>query len=302
MYLKEYGFCHTPFQGEIIMKKAVSLLLAVLLLLCCSCGKKEKNIIRTADMLSISTEEKSFLGCKSRYEAVVSAMKAKITVLENAHNTVIMSENKEEYFLDENYILTTFEPFILNTLSVTDSFTPDMTNEKAQDYFKLQSEGMDIDYSNKNDVAELMFVSESLVKTHTAEYDKRNDSMRYSYTVESGDEETVEEFIEFRQIEKNIYIIQSRYERCYIEFDKNGEIIYFCCGKLNEGEFSVDESIFSDLKDEPDRFWVLARGKASYLSIHTFENEVLTHEDQSSGPWKTIKINAVDYESAFYGK
>ena len=99
-----------------------------------------------------------------------------------------------------------------------------------------------------------------------------------------------------------IYIIQSRYERCYIEFDKNGEIIYFCCGKLNSGEFSVDESIFGNIKEKPDRFWVISRGKSEYSSIHTFENEILTHEDQSSGPWKTIKINAVDYESAFYGK
>lgn len=273
-----------------------------MLILCCSCGKKETNIIKTADMLSITNEEKSFLGCKSRYEAVVSAMKNKISVLENAHNTVIMSGNKEEYFLDENYILTTFEPFALSTFSVTEYFTPDMTNEKAQDAFKLQSEGMDINFKNKNNISELTFVSESVVKTYTAEYDKRNDSLRYSYTVESSGEEITEEFVEFRQIEKNIYIIQSRYERCYIEFDENGEIIYFCCGKLNEGEFTADESIFTDLEEEPDGFWVISRGKVSYTNIHTFENEILTHEDQSSGQWKTIKINAVDYESAFYGK
>jgi len=301
IYLKEYGFCHTPFQGEKTMKKTVSVLLAVLLLLLCSCGKKEKNIIRTADMLSITNEEKSFLGCKSRYESVVSALKAKITVLENAHNTVIMSGNKEEYFLDEDYILTAFEPFALNTFAITESFTPDMTNEKAQDTFGLQSEGMDIDYKSEDNVTELMFVSESLVETYTAEYDKKSDSLKYSYTVERGGEETTEEFIEFSQVEKNIYVIQTRYERCYIEFDKDGKILYLCCGKLNEGEFSSDESIFKT-EDKPDRFWVLSRGKASYTNIHTFENEILTHEDRSGGPWKTIKINAVDYESAFYGK
>ena len=252
-------------------------------------------------MLSITNEEKSFLGCKSRYEAVVSAMKSKITVLENAHNTVIMSGNKENYFLDENYILTSFEPFALSTFPITEYFTPDMTNEKAQDTFKLQSDGMDIDFKNGNDMSELTFVSEPVVKTYTAEYDKRTDSLRYSYSVESNGEETTEEFIEFIQIEKNIYVIQSRYERCYIEFDKNGEIIYFCCGKLNEGEFSADESIFES-EEDIDGFWVVARGKTAYTNIHTFENEILTHEDQSGGPWKTIKINAVDYESAFYGK
>lgn len=271
------------------------------MLFMCSCKKEETNKYKTADMLNITNEEKTFLGCKSRFDAVISAMSAKITTLENAHNAVIKAENKEEYFLDENYILTSFEPFVLSTISITEGFTADMTNEKAQDYYKLQSEGLDISFKGENETYELMFVSESLVKTYTAEYNKKSDSLRYFYTVESGEAEAVEEFLEFMQIKDGVYVIQSKTYRCYIEFSKNGEIDYFCCGKLNEGEFTVDESIFTSSDEVFDGFWVLSKGKPSYSNIHTFENNILTHEDCSSGPWKTIKINAEDYASAFYG-
>lgn len=283
------------------MKKYLSLFLAVIMLFLCSCKKEEPNKYKTADMLNITNEEKTFLGCKNRFDAVLSAMSAKITTLENAHNAVIRSENKEEYFLDENYILTSFEPFWLETISITEGFTPDMTNETAQEYYKLQGEGFDISFNSDNGNYELMFVSESLVKIHTAEYDQKTDSLRYSYTVESGDSETVEEFLEFVNIQKGKYVIQSKTQRCYIEFNSDDEIVYFCCGKLNTGEFTLNESIFNSPQEVYDGFWVLSDGKPSYSNIHTFENGILTHEDCSGGPWKTIKINAEDYASAFYG-
>lgn len=283
------------------MKKILSVFLATVLLFLCSCKKEPLEIHKTADMLSITNEEKNFLGCKSRLDAVISAMRTKITVLENAHNAVIKSENEKEYFLDENYILTSFEPFVLNTLSITDGFNAEMNNEKAQDYYKLQSEGFDISFRSENESYELMLVSESLVKTYIGEYNPKNDSLKYIYTIENSNTETVEEFLEFMQIEKGKYVIQSKNYRCFVEFSESGEIVYFCCGKLNGGEFSVDESIFS-YEEEFDSFWVLSRGKPSYTNIHTFENNILTHEDCSSGPWKTIKINAEDYASAFYGQ
>lgn len=253
-------------------------------------------------MLSITNEEKTFLGCKSRLDAVISAMSSKISTLENAHNAVIKAENKEEYFLDENYILTSFEPFVLSSISITDGFTDDMTNEKAQDYYKLQSGGLDIIYSADGESYELMFVSESLVKTYTAEYNQKSDSLRYIYSVESGGNETVEEFLEFVRVGDKAYVIQSKNDRCYIEFNKSGEIISFCCGRLSNDEFTLDETVYPESKEELDSFWVLSKGKPSYSGIHSYENGILTHEDCSSGPWKTIKINAEDYASAFYGQ
>ena len=281
------------------MKKIFAVLLALMLLFLCACSDKGDNRVITADMLNITNTDKDFQGCLSRFEAVLSAMSAKISILEDAHNKVISSENKNEYFLDENYILTSFEPFITETLSITEGFTADMTNQTAQDYYKLQSEGMDISFSYDGANYELTFVSETASKSYTAEYDEETDSLRYTYAVEDGDEETVEEFLEFSKTEGGAYIIQSRYSRCYIEFNKNDEIVYFCCGTLYDGEFSLDESIYPEREKEPDGYWVISRGKSSYSGIHTFEDNVLIHEDRSGGPWKTVRINGENFASAF---
>lgn len=291
--------CHTPFYGRNPMKRIISLLAAMLLMLC-SCKGEEISEPKTADMLNITNTDETFLGCKSRLDAVISAMSAKISILENAHNAVIKSGNENEYFLEENYILTVFEPFILDSISVTEGFTADMTNETAQEYYKLQSEGMDIIFDSDGENYELMFVSESLVKSYTAEYDIENDSLRYIYTVEDSGTETVEEFLEFSKAENGAYVIQSRTHRCYIEFNDRDEIVYFCCGELNEGEFTQDESIYPVPEKELDEFWVISRGKTAFANIHTFEENTLTHEDRSSGPWKTVRINADDYATAFY--
>lgn len=281
------------------MRKTVSVLLALMLLFLCACSDKGDNRIITADMLNITNTDKDFQGCLSRFEAVLSAMSAKISILEEAHNAVKRAENKNEYFLDDNYILTSFEPFIIETLSITEGFTANMTNQTAQDYYKLQSEGMDITFNSDSRNYELTFVSESMVKSYTAEYNEKTDSLRYTYVVENGDEETVEEFFEFSKSESGAYIIQSRYSRCYIEFNKDNEIVYFCCGTLYDGEFTLDESVYSEQKKELDGYWVISRGKSSYLSIHTFENNELIHEDRSSGPWKTVRINGENFASAF---
>lgn len=284
------------------MKKTAAILLAVMMLFLCACSDKDDGRVKTADMLNITNTDKTFLGCLSRFDSVVEAMTAKITILEGAHNAVIESGNKTEYFLDENYILTSFEPFVLNSVSVVQGFTADMTNEAAQDYYKLQSEGMDITFTSEGENYELRFVSESTVKVYTAEYDEKNDSLRYVYTVEDSGEETVEEFLEFTKTENGAYLIQSGTARCFIKFNSDDEIENFCCGELYEGEFTLDESVYPVQEEEFDEFWVTERGKTQFNSIHTFEDNLLTHEDRSSGPWKTVRIDAENYASAFYGQ
>lgn len=284
------------------MKKTAAILLAVMMLFLCACSDKDDGRAKTADMLNITNTDKTFLGCLSRFDSVVEAMTAKITILEGAHNAVIESGNKTEYFLDENYILTSFEPFVLNSVSVVQGFTADMTNEAAQDYYKLQSEGMDITFTSEGENYELRFVSESTVKVYTAEYDEKNDSLRYVYTVEDSGEETVEEFLEFTKTENGAYLIQSGTARCFIKFNSDDEIENFCCGELYEGEFTLDESVYPVQEEELDEFWVTERGKTLFNSIHTFEDNLLTHEDRSSGPWKTVRIDAENYASAFYGQ
>lgn len=284
------------------MKRTFAVLLAFMLLFLCACSDKGDDRVITADMLNITNTDKDFQGCLSRFEAVLSAMSAKISILEDAHNAVIRSEDKDEYFFDDNYILTSFEPFIIETLSITEGFTQDMTNQTAQDYYKLQSEGMDITFNSDGGNYELLFVSESTVKSYIAEYDEETDSLRYIYAIEDGDEETVEEFLEFSKTESGAYVIQSRYSRCYIEFNKYDEIVYFCCGTLYDGEFSLDESIYPTQKNEPDGYWAISRGKSSYSGIHTFEDNMLIHEDRSGGPWKTVRIDGENFASAFYGQ
>ena len=284
------------------MKKISAILLVLMLVFLCGCSDKGDVRVKTADMLNITNTEKNFLGCLSRFEAVVAAMSAKTTILENAHNAVIESDNKTEYFLEENYILTSFEPFVLDTLSIVQGFTENMTNEAAQDYYKLQSEGMDITFTSDGENYELIFVSESTLKSYTAEYNAKNDSLRYVYTVEYSGEETVEEFLEFSKTESGAYVIQSRTGRCYIKFNRNDEIENFCCGELYEGEFTLDESVYPVPDEAIDEFWVTERGKPVFNSVHSFENNLLIHEDRSSGPWKTVRIDAENYASAFYGQ
>ncbi len=285
------------------MKKIISILLIFSLLLLCSCKSEEPESPKSSDMLNITNTDKTFLGCKSRLDAVLSAMSSKINILENAHNNMIKMENSEEYFLDKSYILTSFEPFVINSAAIIEGFNENTDNKNAQEIYKTQGNGKDITFSSSGENYELLFVSENKVETYTAEYDEENDSFKYVYTVENSGEETVEEFIEFSKTESGAYLIQSRLNRCYIEFDENGNIIYFCCGTLNEGEFSPEESIYPSAEDEEiDEFWVINRGKKAFSSIHTFDNNILTHEDRSSGPWKTVRISADDYASAFYGQ
>ncbi len=284
------------------MKKITAILLALMLVFLCACSDKDDGRVKTADMLNITNTDKTFLGCLSRFESVVAAMSAKTTILENAHNAVIESDNKTEFFLEENYILTSFEPFVLNTLSIVQGFTADMTNETAQDYYKLQSEGMDVTFTSDGENYELVFVSESTLKSYTAEYNAKNDSFRYVYTVEYSGEETVEEFLEFSKTESGAYLIQSRTGRCYIKFNRDDEIENFCCGELYEGEFTLDESVYPVPDEAIDEFWVTERGKPVFNSIHSFEDNLLTHEDRSSGPWKTVRIDAENFASAFYGQ
>ena len=284
------------------MKKLTAILLAIMMLFLCACSDNDAGRLKTADMLNITNTDKTFLGCLSRFDSVVEAMTAKITILEGAHNAVVQSGNKTEYFLDENYILTSFEPFVLNTLSIVQGFTADMTNEAAQDYYKLQSEGMNITFTSDGESYKLLFVSESTVKSYTAEYNEKDDSLRYTYTVESSGEETVEEFLEFSKTENDTYVIMSRTTRCFIKFNRDDTIEYFCCGELYDGEFTLDESVYPVPDKELDEFWVTERGKGSFANIHTFENNLLTHEDRSGGPWKTVRIDAENYASAFYGQ
>ena len=283
------------------MKRVITLAVAIVLIFCSCSSKPEVPKLKTADMLDITNTDLDFRGCVSRFDAVISAMKSKSEILENAHNNAVKSNAEGEYFLEKDYVLTVFEPFRLTDFDLTRSFNAELTEETAKSLFSDISNGMEIFYESDGKTSfVLQMLSETVVREYSVEYNEKADRFRYVYSVEDSDEETVVEFLEFLKDENGRYLIQSNTSRCVIEFDAEDRIVYFCCGELNGGEFAFEESVFETEKTQVSDNWVLERGKSSYTNIHTYENGVLNHEDCSSGPWKSIKINEEDYASAFY--
>ncbi len=288
---------------NIRFKKFLCLLTALLILLC-SCSKQEEEKIYTPDMLYITNTEKTFIGCRERFLDVVQAMKAKVSILEEGHNKTIQVNNPSEYFLESNYILSAFDPFPLGSfdLPIVGGFTADMDAQSAQTYYDSPTRRSDISFKSDGETSFILkFISEETTDEYSAEYNKKTDSFRYIYSTENNGTEEIVEFLEFVKINENSYAVQSKTTRCYIEFDSENKIVSFCCGELRNGEFTVEDGIFSQTPVTIGKNWVLSEGKSQYSNIHTFEDGTLTHEDCSSGPWKSIKINEKDYESAFYG-
>ncbi len=284
------------------LKICLSLTL-VLLFMLCSCSGTEDETVYTPDMLQITNTEETFIGCRERFLDVLRATEAKVSILEAGHNKTVRAENPSEYFLENDYILTAFSPFPLGTfdLPIVGGFTKEMDEETAQTYYDSPTRHSDISYESDGETSFLLrFISEENTDEYFAEYDKKSDSFRYTYSTEnSGTEETVE-FLEFIRVDKYSYAAQSKTTRYFIEFNDENKIVSFCCGELRKGEFTLDDSVFPVPSETPDKNWVLSEGKSQYSNIHTFEDGILTHEDCSSGPWKSIKINEKDYESAFF--
>lgn len=282
------------------MRRAVlSLLLAICLLLC-SCGKAPAPAgVKTPDMLNITNTDADFAGCLQRFEAVCSALEAKVTVLETAHNKKIETNSSGSYFLEDNYILTGFAPFQLKLRAQVAGFSDDLTDADAQALYRAAANGKKIEYTAGKQDYTLRFVSEAQSELYTAAYDKANDSLRCTYVSDDGVNETMEEFLEFLPLGDNAYAIQSQLTRCEIRFDAEGNISSFTCAQAQTPINTDDDSIFPGVKPWPAD-WVLAKGHDAMALIHTYDDDVLLHEDRSGGPWKEIKINAANYASAFY--
>ncbi len=283
------------------MKKCL-LLLAALVFMLCSCSKNEPQKIITSDMLNITNTEENLFGCINRYNAVISAMSSKVNVVETEHNRLIKHGENPEYFLEDDYILTSFNPFVMQTSGVAEKITAELDSKNAETVFELDANGADIIYeTDGKTIYTVSFVSEEISKEYSYEYNKDVDGFRYTYTVEESESgENIEEFLEFITLDNNTYVIQNQDTRCSISFDDEGRIVTFCCAQLNGESFFDEESILTSSPETPDKHWVVARGKLKYKNIHTYENDILTHEDGSSGPWKAVEIEARKYESAFY--
>lgn len=282
------------------MKKIFAVLFAAVLIFCSGCNNNgdiqtTTQPPKTADMLVLPTNKKNYADCVKRYYAVVSAVISKVQVLETEHNKALEAEDPEKFFLNDNYIATGFEPFLLNEFPITESFDFTMDEAKARELFAAQSNGADIQFEkNTTNSFVLRFVEEQSMKEYTVDYSS-SDSFRYVCTQENGNETEIIEMLEFAK-KNSSYYIQSLKTRLYVQFDANGNIVYFCCSTLKDGNY-LEESIYPQ-NDASDN-WVTEKEKDDYLNIHTYQNGALIHEECSSGPWKTITISEKDYSGAF---
>lgn len=275
------------------MKRIISLVVAVLLTLC-SCSRAEERMkIKSADSLEFANSERSFPDCRDRYFSVIASVKAKVDILEREHNEAVKRKNKTDFFLENDYILAPFEPFLLQSFKITDGF--------GAETFELEDGGADGTYdSDGGTFFVLRLVSEERTKEYKAEYSPDDDAFRYVFSIDDTGGLRVEEFLEFSKADDGAYVVQSNSARCRAEFDAEGNIVSFVCGELKTGEFSLDESVYPVPGPSVDKYWATSRGKMNFSNIRSFENGVLTHEDYVSGSWKSVKIKQSDYESAFY--
>lgn len=285
------------------MKRIIAVLSIVVLLFSSCSGNNETPKNKTADMLDITNTDADYFGCVSRMESVLSAMKAKVNVLENAHNNSVKANADGEYFLENDYVLTSFEPFVSETFGITQKFASVTDKENAGNIFREEANGKETFFdTDGKSFFNLRFLSETTAEEYSVEYNEKADSFRYIFNVEETEGTETREFLEFISGKDGVYIIQSRTTRCVIEFNGEDEIVRFCCGELRNGEFSTEESVFGKDDNDISESWVIARGKSEYSNIHTYSDGVLTHEDCSSGPWKSVKIRESDYASAFYAQ
>ena len=286
------------------MKKILSAVLAAIFLILAGCGSDKNNAPtaatssapKSADMLNIASTAKSYEECVKRYYAVLGAVKNKTQILEKEHNKQIEAENPEKFFLDENYIMTAFDPFVFTDFSITESFSPNTSREELIQSLSHKTNGDSISFENNGDKTYLLsFIGENSLRELSVEYSNA-DSFRYVSTTEIGETSVTNEMLEFSK-SANTYYVQSKTSRLWVQFDSDGNILYFCCSTLKNGSYSSSDSIYPD--STPAKEWVTERNKDNYISIYTYENGVLTHEDSSSGPWKTFTINESDYLYAF---
>lgn len=286
------------------MKKIISALLAATLLLFAGCGSDKNNVTtvattsvpKSADMLNITSKSRNYSDSVKRYYAVLEAVKNKTQILEKEHNKQIEAENPDKYFLDENYIMTAFDPFILTDFSLTENFSAKLTKAEIDETFAFKANGAEIIFENNGENSyRLSLVDEISLREYNVDYNTK-DSFRYVLTTESGETTVVNEMLEFGN-NANTYFIQSKTSRLFVQFDNNGNIVYFCCSTLKNGSYGDSESIYPDAS--PAKEWVTERNKDDYMSIYTYENGILTHEDSSSGPWKTFTIYESEFQNAF---
>ena len=281
------------------MKRCFAIIILLCIFFMAGCADKKPAIIITSNMLTYDNDEKSFSALRGRYEAVKDVIKTEVNTLEYAQNRKIVFENPDDYFLNEDYILSTFDPFNIDGFTLTEHFSESLDQSMAETYYSDFAAGKTIQYTAEDDTYCLKIVSEGLNDVYTVEYSKSSDSFTYRHTAVTSSGEAVSGFLDFCRLSENVYAIQSAVNRCYIQFDSEGHIDYFRFSEIKDGENSVEDSIF-DTASVIGKNWVTNNKSATYSGIIEFKDKVLVHSDSSTGTLKEITINEEDYASEFY--
>ncbi len=282
------------------MKRLSCLLLASLLLLLTACSSEEVKPVYK-DTLVITNDEKSFTGAEERCFAVIESMKTRVNLLEESHNEALKVENPDSYFLDENYIHRSFDPFIIPSLEITDKITESVNEENAASVFENEAGNSSVIFKREGEGYTLSFMNEGVTKSYTAEYDPKTDSFRFVYREEGQAAQELTEFIEFVTVSAGVYAIQSNLSRCWIVFDENGNIESFTCSTLKDKSYSLDDSIYGASSTALTLFKSkIDNGKkTSYESVREYNEGVLTHIDTVEEKINEVQIYAERYASAF---
>lgn len=281
------------------MKKLSALFFAIMILVAfAGCGKKTPEPARTKNTLVLTDESKTLLGARARFNDVISVVKEEVRILEDSHNENIRLAEPDNYFLNENYILSSFDPFNIADLSLTDYFDDSLDEASAALYYEIPAAGRNVVFERDGSEFILKFSGEDNTDTYTADYDKKSDSFIFTHSRISDAGEELIDFLEFLPLAGNSYAVQSMMNRCYVSFDSDNRLDYFRFSSIGEGGNSPENGLFGSAAIITPN-WVTKGTHDTYDSIVELENGVLTHTDSSSGTLREYNIREADYESAF---
>ncbi len=280
------------------MKKVSAIIVLLCILFTAGCSGNKPAVIVTSNMFVYEDTGKSFLSARGRYEAVVNVIRNEVTVLENAHNEKIIVENPDDYFLNNEYILSSFDPFNIDNFALSEFFDEKTDQSLAQTFYSNYAAGRDIQYSSSDKEYNLKFISDGMNEIYSVICSDNFDSFRFEHLTVSSDGENCEDFLDFVRISDNTYAIQSSLNRCYIQFDSEGHIDYFRFSQIKDGINDIGNSIFKS-SAVIGKSWVTNNKTVTYSSIIEFKDRILTHQDSSTGTLKEISVNEDDFASGF---
>lgn len=272
-------------------------LLAAALLSLCSCS--EDIVIappHVEGMLFISDYGKDYCSCATRYNEVSTAFTEQISLFVEKNNGTIEMNSPDKYFLDENYILTSFTPFANPTFSFTSQFGKNLTEEDVLRMAYTNEWPGQISYKSTGKTSYLLRSEGESTFELDCRYNKKTDTLSYRRTEIKDDEEgdTVSEFLEFTCVGNNVYFISTLTEHCRVSFDDDGYIRDFSYSCLKDGTYDPDEdSFFNDSKVVTVAYengWVAGADKSPYLCYYLYDGETFTYNDSSRGEWQKITV------------